>query len=169
MINSNIPIANIIALKKILEKFKNKNINWVLTGSTSLAIQGVDVKANDIDILTDVENADKIAEILKEYIIEPMHHKTSPQFKSYYGLFKINNVQVEVIADLEQIYNDEWIKAEPRGRIKLMKRFEDMTLPLLELQEEYEAYERMGREDKADKIRKTLEKEKSKYKISRAS
>ncbi|MGV8087056.1 MAG: nucleotidyltransferase domain-containing protein [Candidatus Woesearchaeota archaeon] len=168
MINSNIPIVNIIALKKIVEKFKNKNINWVLTGSTSLAIQGVDVKAKDIDILTDVENADKIAELLKEYVIEPMNYKTSEHFKSYYGKFKISEVEVEVMADLEKKYNNKWIKSE-RPRIKLIKRFEDMTLPLLELQEECEAYILMGREDKANKILEALEKEKSSYRKSGAS
>ncbi len=166
--NPNIPKENIDALRIIVDKFKGQYINWTLIGSMSLAIQGVNVQAHDIDILTDVENADKIAEILKEFIIEPMHNKTNSQFKSYYGLFKINNVQVEVIADLERIYNNEWIKAE-RPRIKLIKRFEDMTLPLLELQEEYNAYIAMGRTEKANKILETIEREKSYSRTSRAS
>ena len=166
--NLNIPKQNIDALRIIVERFKGKYLNWTLTGSMSLAIQGVDVKAGDIDILTDVENADKISDILKEYTIEPMHYKTSSQFKSYYGLFKINDVQVEVIADLERIYNNEWIKAE-RPRIKLIKRFEDMTLPLLELQEEYNAYVNMNRLEKANKILETIEKDSASSRRSRAS
>jgi len=156
--NPKIPLTNILALKTIVEKFKGKDIDWVLTGSTALAIHGVDVAVSDIDILTDIENADKIAQALKEYNIEPMHHKTSTQFKSYYGLFKINNVEVEVIADLEKIYNNEWIKAE-KSRIREIKRYEGMTLPLLELREEYEAYKNMGRTDKANKILEFIEKE----------
>jgi hypothetical protein len=166
--NPKIPIANIMALKKITEKFSGKNIDWVLIGSTSLAIQGVNVEVHDIDIKTDVKNADKIADMLKEYAVEPMHHKNSSQFKSYYGLFKINNVQVEVIADLETMHEGEWIKVE-NSRVKVIKRYEDMTLPLLELKEEYETYKRMGRMDKANKIKEFIDKENNYSRRSGAS
>jgi len=154
----NIPKQNIEALKIIVDKFKGKSINWVLIGSTSLAIQGVNVDVHDIDIKTDIESANRIAHALKEYVIEPMHHKTSEQFKSYYGMFKINNVQIEVMADLETMHDGKWIKVE-NSRIKVIKRYEDMTLPLLELREEYEAYKRMGRMEKANKIKAFIEQE----------
>jgi hypothetical protein len=158
--NAKVPIANILALKKIAEKLNGKGLNWVLIGSTALAIQGVDVPVHDIDIMTDMESADKIAIALKEFNIEPMHYKTSAQFKSYYGLFKINEVQVEVFADLETKHNDEWAKTV-RSRIIVMQRYEGMTLPLLELREEYEAYKVMGRDEKAKKILEFMEKENS--------
>jgi hypothetical protein len=164
----NIPKENIDALKIIVDKFKGKFISWTLIGSMSLAIQGVDVQAHDIDILTDIENADKIADVLKEFVIEPMHYKTSTQFKSYYGKFQVNGVQVEVLADLESIYNGEWTKTQ-KSRIKLIKRFEDMTLPLFELKDEYDAYIRMNRIEKANKILETIEKEKIVNRTSRAS
>ena len=109
-------------MKKIVERLKEKNVNWVLTGSTALAIHGVDVTVHDIDIKTDMESADKIADALKEFNIEPMHVKTSPQFKSYYGLFKINDVQVEVFADLEVKRNDEWTNIV-KSRITEIKRY----------------------------------------------
>jgi len=158
--NAKIPIANIIALKKIVEKLNGKNLDWVLTGSCALAIHGIDVPVNDIDIMTDMQSADKIADALKEFNIEPMHLKIDARFKSYYGLFKINNVKVEVFADLEVKQNDEWTRTV-KSRFTEIKRFEDMTLPLLELKEEYEAYKSMGRMEKATKILAHLEKEES--------
>jgi hypothetical protein len=163
--NPKIPIANILALKKIVDKFNGKNINWVLTGSLALAIHGVDTTINDIDILTDVKSADIIADALKEFKIEPMQYKTSSQFKSYYGLFNINNVKVEVFADLEILQEDEWVQIV-KSRIKEIKRFENMTIPLLELREEYEAYKSMGRKEKAKKILEFLEKENENFRRS---
>jgi hypothetical protein len=80
----------------------------------------------------------------------------------------INDIQVEVMADLETFNNAEWIKLE-RPRIKLIKRFEDMTLPLLELTEEYEAYIRIGRTEKAQKIKEAIDRERSLRVRTRAS
>ena len=49
------------ALKKVYDKLIETNILWVLSGSVSLAIQGVDVEPrNDIDILTDESGSEKI-------------------------------------------------------------------------------------------------------------
>jgi len=54
------------ALKKVYDKLIETNILWVLSGSVSLAIQGVDVEPrNDIDILTDESGSEKIYLLLK--------------------------------------------------------------------------------------------------------
>jgi hypothetical protein len=154
--NIKIPDKNISALKIIVDKLSNKNLHWVLVGSTALAIHGVNVKVNDIDILTNINSADKIAKQLKEYIQEPMHYRENSQFKSYHGMFKINGVQVELLADLECIYNNKWIKKKNLG-IVVYKDFSNMIIPVLDLKEEYEAYKRMGKNEKANKILEVLQ------------
>ena len=92
-----IPENTFQALKIISEKLNGKGINWVLIGSTNHALQGVDVKPNDIDILTDKEGAYAIGEALKEYVIEEVHIKESETMKSHYGKFNINDVEVEIL------------------------------------------------------------------------
>jgi predicted nucleotidyltransferase len=52
-------------LKIISKKLENQKIKWVLVGSTSLALQGVNIKPKDIDILTDDEGVFKFNEIFK--------------------------------------------------------------------------------------------------------
>jgi len=54
---------------------------------------------DDIDILTDKKTALTTNEILKKYLIEKVAFKTSPQFKSYFGQFKVNNILVEIMGD----------------------------------------------------------------------
>jgi len=155
--NINVPKQSIDALKIIVNKIQDKNLRWVLGGSMALAIQGVDVKVNDINIFTDTDSADKISEILKEYAMEPMHFQSNSQFRAYYGLFEIKGVQVELIANLEYMYDNIWIRKENQETLMFIN-FANMTLPLLDLKEEYEAYKRMGRTEKANKILEALKK-----------
>ena len=43
-----------------------------MTGSTSFALQGMDVQAHDIDIQTDEASAYKLGTLLKEHCVEPV-------------------------------------------------------------------------------------------------
>ncbi len=55
------------ALKKVYDKLSNSEALWIISGSVSLAIQGVEVVPNyDIDILTDEVGSNKIYLLLKE-------------------------------------------------------------------------------------------------------
>jgi hypothetical protein len=44
--------------KIVYNKLKDHKINFMIVGSTSLILQGIDVKANDIDIITDKKGAE---------------------------------------------------------------------------------------------------------------
>jgi len=161
-----IPKSHMEALRTITERFRGKDVTWVLVGSTALAIHGVDVPVNDIDILTTIESADKIQEILKDYMLEPMHYRENSQFKSYYGLFEINGIKIEIIADLEKIYNGKWVKKENFG-MRTVKMYDGIIVSLLDLREEYDAYKNMEKTEKADKIYEVLERRR--HPTSRAS
>ena len=87
--------------------------------------------------------------------MESMHFKSNSQFRAYYGLLKIKEVQVELIANLEYMYNDTWIRKENQC-ILVFKKFANMTIPLLNLKEEYELYKRIGEIEKANKILEVL-------------
>jgi hypothetical protein len=152
-----IPQKNIDALRIITKKFSEHNLNWVLIGSTALAIHGVDVDVRDIDIKTDQESINKIGELLNEYAIETVHYKESEKFKSIYGLFNISGVQVEIFTDLECKTDGEWEKIPNFDKV-VIKKCEEMNIPLIDLHEEYEAYKKLGRIDKANKILEILKK-----------
>ena len=46
-------------------------LDWALTGSTALALQGVDVVAHDIDLQTNAEDAYRAEDRLKEFVVTP--------------------------------------------------------------------------------------------------
>jgi len=52
-----IPQIHLQVLRKLYERLKDSNVNWVVTGSLGFALQGVPVEPHDIDIQTDKEGA----------------------------------------------------------------------------------------------------------------
>lgn len=146
------------ALKVLTDRLSDSGIDWVLVGSTSLAMQGMDFNPGDIDVLTDKDGAFAINNLLKDFITEGVSLKENGKFESYIGSFKINGVQVEVMGDL-QIKDPEenpWVEADDFPK-KTLVQYKDLRIPCFDLEHEYLAYSRMGRKEKADKIRKFLD------------
>lgn len=144
-------------IKKIALLLKDHEIHWVLIGSLNLALQGVDVDAHDIDLLTDEKGAIAIGDILKDYEIEKVHLKETEYFKSYYGKFLVDGIQVEVMGDLLSFHStdNKWSKTkEPVQKDTL--DIDGIKIPVLSLHDEYEAYINMGRKEKAEKIKEKL-------------
>lgn len=150
-----VPEENYQVLKIIVDRLKN--INWILIGSTNLAVQGVNIKANDIDILTTKEGAYKIEEALHEFCIEPVHYKESTKFNSHYGLFIINGIEIEVMGDIENFRPKGELWGEKSNFKKHYIEFHEITIPCAKLEQEYYAYIKMGRFEKAELIKTRLD------------
>lgn len=138
-------------LRIISKKLGGKNINWCLVGSTNLALQGIEIEPNDIDIITDKQGAYEIGELLREYETRPVQYQEVGTFAGYKGKFKINNIEIEVIGELK-IKN---VYKSIVGHI-IMVKIDSLVLPCMELKSEYEAYTRLGRKEKAELIRQKL-------------
>ena len=142
---------NIETLKIFVNKIKDSNIKWVLVGSTSLSIRGVDVEPHDIDILTNKEGAYKIGELLKSYVKEDIKYRESDKFKSHFGVYYINGIKVEVMGDLSIMIDGEWSNVSDLNSNEVIK-YNDIEVPVFSLQSEYEAYIRLSRKEVAKKI-----------------
>jgi len=145
------------ALKLIIKRLTGKKINWFLGGSTSLALQSVDVIPHDIDILTDKKGALAIQKELTEFTQESVAYKKSDLFKSWFGAFLINDIKVEVMGDLSTRanINDDWGIPVKFESVKYLV-YNSTKIPVQSLKEEYMAYLRMGRLEKANKIKSCL-------------
>ncbi len=158
----NLDLSFIKALRVIDRKLKGKNIDWVLVGSTSLALQGVEIQPKDIDLLTDEEGAYRIGELLREYEIEPVKFRESRLFKSFFGEYKILGVEVEVMGNLEERLRDRWLSLSGRLRTKRWVKVNEMKVPVSSLREQLKVYEKLGREKdvfRAKKIREAIVKQ----------
>lgn len=141
----------------IFEKLNKTTIRWAFTGSTNMALQGLMVTPNDIDIQTDEEGAYKIAELFSEYVDEPVHFWDSEIMKSHYGKLNINGIQVEIMGAVQKKLEDGSYE-EPviLGKHYMTVVYIKMKLPVLDLEYERDAYQILGRTEKVEKLNKYL-------------
>lgn len=138
-------------LKMICTRLANSGINWALTGSFGMALQGVQVKVHDIDLQTDEHGAYEIEKYFTEFTTRPVCFLKSKRIRSYYGVFEINGISVEVMGAVQKRLDDRtW--EEPVNIEQYMHWIivDKIQVPVLSLSYEYQAYRILGREDKAN-------------------
>ena len=151
-----LPTAHEHALKILLERIPPEKYGWLLTGSASLHLQGVDVTVHDLDIECSPQDILKIEQALSGYIKTPVHEWETERVRSLDGKADIGGVEIELIAELE--FQD------PDGSYKVIKDFEhkiwlewqNLQVPVLPLEEEAAFYKKTGRDEKADLIQATI-------------
>ncbi|MHB1493384.1 MAG: nucleotidyltransferase domain-containing protein [Thermoplasmataceae archaeon] len=84
------------------------NVKWAVDGSTSLALQGMDIVPHDIDILTDHNGAYRIQDVFKDAAVKPVSHSSTDRYESDFGVFSINGLKVEVMGNLKVFRNGKW-------------------------------------------------------------
>lgn len=153
-----IPSKHYKALKIINENLAGKNINWAITGSVSMVLQGMSLEVHDIDLQADKAGVYSIEKALESYVVKPIYLRESLQICSYSGVLEIEGVQVEIIGAIKKrLNNGNW--SEPINPAKCRKQitYKNLEFPVISLDHEYEAYQHMGRLEKAARIRAFLD------------
>lgn len=150
------------ALRTIDDRLRGCPHPWAITGSLGMALQGMDLEIHDIDLQTDQPGAYEIEQRLAGYAAEPVRYLASERMRSHLGAFVIGGVKVEVMGGIQKLREDgTW---EAPVQVELHRRWIDyagMRLPVLDLAYEAQAYRRMGRVEKADKIQRWLDEPRS--------
>lgn len=144
-----IPERFVKVIKMIHGKLTGSDIVWALTGSTSFAIQGIDVVPKDIDIQTDKEGAYRIEELFSEYVVERVKFKESELIRSHFGKLVIDGIDVEIMGDIQKKVDGNWEPPVNLPQYILFVDFQGLKLPVLSLEYEAEAYRKLQRYDKA--------------------
>jgi hypothetical protein len=144
-------------LKLFYDKVNDQKIFWILSGSTSLFIQRVDIIPNDIDIVTNKDGVDSIDKILSDYCIQKPNYSSTKEYRSYYGKYLLNGIKVDLVGEFQYKKKDgTW--SEFRHTLEyFQKDYNGMSLLLLPLEEELKEYEELDKVEKVKKIKKRLE------------
>ena len=146
------------ALETLRAELEKEPVAWALTGSTSLALQGVPVRPNDIDIQTTEEGAYSIEALFSDRVVTPVSFSESENIRSYFGELSIQGISAEIIGDPQKrCMASTW---EPPIDLKSKRKyvvFEGNKIPVLSLQYEAKAYERLGKTRRATHIRDHIE------------
>lgn len=140
-----------------------KALNWVVTGSLGMVLNGMEMDIHDIDLQTDQEGAFEIEHRLLGYRKSPVYFKVSERIRSYFGVFEIEGIQVEVMGDMQHLLLDQtWLEPVNLDQNRKWIEIERILVPVMSLEHEYEAYQLMGRIEKAERVRQFLMQSKSK-------
>jgi hypothetical protein len=146
-------------LRRICDLMHGSQIDWAVTGSLGMLLQGMDLPVHDIDLQTNEDGAYEIERRLSEFVVKPVLFKGSDRMRSRLGKLAIDGIQVEVMGAIQKRLPDgSW---EPPVQVAEHRHWvdvQDLKVPVLELAYEAEAYQLMGREDRAAAIRLWLEK-----------
>jgi hypothetical protein len=153
-----IKLNHIKILHQIHARLHGTQINWVITGSLSFALQGLDVDVHDIDLQTDSTGAYEIARLFAEHISKPVRFLSSDRIRSHFGALEIEGIPVEIMGDIRKRGADgSWEDPVDIERYKQWVNFDGLDLPVLSLEYEYQAYLQLGRTEKADMLRRWLQ------------
>ncbi len=72
---------------------KLSGIGWALIASANLALQGIGITPNDIGIMTTEKHLFEIPKIRGDYLVKSPFFKESDKIRSYFSIYKINNVK----------------------------------------------------------------------------
>jgi len=127
------------AIRNICERISHIK-NWAIDGSSSLALQGIDVMPNDVDILTDKDGAYEIQETFKEFIVKPVSRSSNARYESHYGVLSLGGVRVEIMGDLKVFRNGQWSSLQNPETVKVKKvRFLGMEIPAVSVETQVES------------------------------
>jgi hypothetical protein len=149
--------AHNLALNTILKKLEGLSEPWVVTGSCSMALQGMPLEVHDIDLQTTRKGAFDIEQALGGRILLPLAYKPSERICSYFGALEVEGVKVEIMGDMQKLLPDgTWEEPADIPSHRIWIPFEDRRAPVFPLEYERQAYRLMGRPHRAAQIEEWL-------------
>lgn len=147
---------NINVFIKIKNIIDNQTFPLILSGSTSLYLQGVDIEVHDVDIVTDEDGSKYLDDLLKDYCVKKMEYSSTEKYKSYFGIYEIDNVKVEIMGEFQyRLKNGDWSKPNHTNEIYNYK-YNNEEIQVLKLEQELIEYENSGKTNTIIKIKEKL-------------
>lgn len=150
--NSFLDVIEYICIKLI-----NTRILWALTGSLNHAMQGVNIKPNDIDIISDKSGIYAIEKIFRQYIAKPVCYSEQSSLRSHYGMLRISNISVDLMSDVENLLKSGIWDSHVGWQDNIQQiKFRNSIVPVLSLGYELATYRKLGLWKRADLISNKL-------------
>jgi len=143
-------------LSKLHARLAHSRIEWAVTGSLSLALQGLPVEVKDIDIETDEKGVYRIETLFSEFSSTKVAFSSGRKIRSHFGVLLIDGLLVEIMGDVELLAGKTWIAPIRLRNHTIWVKVGKLNVPCMSLDHEYQAYEILGRKHKMAIIRPLL-------------
>lgn len=153
-----VPEEIALALERLVKRLEETTIEWALTGSTSFVLQGVPMEPTDIDVQTTASGAYAIEELFSGHVTDPVTFTESATIRSHFGTVVLDGVTVEIMGALQKRLDDgTWEPPVDVSMHRTRVAFRGHDVPVLSLAYEAEAYDQLGRTERADELRQYRE------------
>jgi hypothetical protein len=146
-------------LRQLYARLDGSDINWAVTGSLCFALQDVPMpEVHDIDLQSDAAGAYDIERLFTENISRKVEWSSTDKIRSHFGALSIDGVKVEIMGDVEKRVDEasDWAAPPDLTQVKRYVQVDQMRVPVMDLEYEYEAYLSMGRTATAKLLRDWL-------------
>jgi S-adenosylmethionine-dependent methyltransferase len=106
-------------LRKLAGDLAHYGISYTLTGSANLALHGVPLLVNDLDLEMSAEDARRFQECYAKFAKMPVALRQDEHYRSYFGRFEMDGVVLEVMGDLQRWEAGAWIATANMTRQQL--------------------------------------------------
>ncbi len=96
-------------LRHVAGRLDEAGVAYKVVGGASVALHGVALPVNDLDIETDAEGVYRFQALFAGQAIEPVALRESETYRSHLGRFVLDSVTVEVMGDLERREVGGWV------------------------------------------------------------
>ena len=142
---------HLAVLHQIVSRLNAADLNWAVTASLSLALQGVPVDVHDIDLETDENGAYAVERIFSEFVTQAVRFCTAERIRSHFGALMIDGIKVDIMGGVQHRRTDgTWEDPTDWQSHRRLIEIDGMLVPVLSLEYEYEAYQKLGRTSKVE-------------------
>jgi S-adenosylmethionine-dependent methyltransferase len=134
-------------LRQIAKGLSEAKVAYTVVGGASPALHGVPVRVNDLDIETDAAGAHRFQALFPERVVEPVSQRESQTYRSHFGRFEFDAVEVEIMGDLHRREGERWVPTAARTQTTV--DLDGVPVRVSWLEEETLAYIRRGRLERA--------------------
>jgi hypothetical protein len=126
---------HLAAFHVIYERLNCLRIDWAITGSLGMALQGMQLDVHDIDLQTDAPGAYALESCLAEYVVQPVRFFESERMSSHFDILEIKGIRLEIMDDIQKrLPNAPWEAPVELERHKRWIQWQEMRLPVLSLE-----------------------------------
>lgn len=102
---------------------------WVVIGSAAAALAGADVEVADLDLLTSIDDAERLIALWSSRL-DPSHTpEASDRFRSHFARFRFPGLPVEVMGGLELHGPHGWQPVRVNERVQVSCGGLDVPIP----------------------------------------
>jgi S-adenosylmethionine-dependent methyltransferase len=134
-------------LRRIASQMDAASLPYKMVGGASAALHGIWLPVRDLDIETTAEGAYRFQEMFASHVLEPVCLSESEHYRSHFGRFDFEGVQVDIMGDLYRRDKGGWTKTSSTTVEKV--EVEGINVNVSWLEEETLAYIRRGRLERA--------------------